>query len=72
MNDTNLFGRIGTTAIVNEKVKEAVRVGAIVKRDTYAGTVEVTFNDEIMFKALRKGTPGQPWLVMYSSKYYPR
>jgi hypothetical protein len=72
MNDTNLFGRIGTTQVVNEKAEEAIMAGATVKRDRDAGTVSATFGEEIVFKALRKGTAGQPWIVMYSPKYYSR
>jgi hypothetical protein len=74
MNETpvGLYGRIGTATIVNEKAREAVSYGAQVKCDRTAGTVEATCRGEIIFKALRKGAAGQPWLVMYNPKFYPK
>ena len=68
----NLFGRIGTAKDVNEKAREAISYGAEVKQDNTAGTVECTCRGEILFKALRKGAAGQPWIVLYNPKFYPR
>lgn len=74
MNETStgLYGRIGTATIVNNQAKQAVAYGAQVKRDRTAGTVEVTCRGEIIFKALRKGAAGQPWIILYNPKFYPK
>jgi len=70
MNE-NFFARIGTTAIVNQKAKEVIANGGTVTRDKSAGTVVANFGSDVIFKAIRKGH-GQPWIVMYSPRYYPK
>ncbi len=74
MNATpvGLYGRLGPASVVNEKAREALQAGALVKQDDLAGTVEATLQGETLFKAIRKGPKGQPWLVMYNPKFYPK
>lgn len=72
MNKINFFGRIGTASIVRERQNEIKCVGGTVERDQYAGTVVAKVGEEIAFKALRKGGPGQPWIVLYNPAFYPQ
>ncbi len=64
------FGRLGTWAKVEEKMIEARRAGVRVIHDQEAGTVEATYERELVFRAIDKG--GGEWIVIYSTRFYPK
>jgi hypothetical protein len=53
MNETNLYGRIGTATIVRQRQNEVKAVGGTVERDDAAGTVIGKIDGQTAFKALR-------------------
>ena len=58
---------------VKAQAKTAQDTGARVVWDMECGRCEVFADDgSTMFKALRKGEAGEPWLVMYNPAFYPR
>ncbi len=64
------FGRLGTWANVEQKMIEARSAGVRVIHDQEAGTVEATYERELVFRAIDKGS-GE-WIVIYSTKFYPQ
>lgn len=60
------FARIALTATVNGVVDFAMNTGIpsiTVKMDAVNGTLLIKDGDDVAYKGLRKGGPGQPWIV---------
>lgn len=66
-----MFGRIGTTAVLNQQITDAKKVGAVIEKDLQAGTIRASLKEGgLLFRAIRKDT--NTWIVMYNSVFYQR
>jgi hypothetical protein len=67
-----MFARIGTRETVNTQIARACEAlpGEVhIKDDLDAGTVEATYRETILFRAIAKGGA---WIVTYNAEFYPR
>jgi hypothetical protein len=69
-NAKNFYSRLGLRSDVDRQIAEAKKIGAVIVEDKEAGTIEVTYGTDQLFKAICKN--GRVWIVMYNAKYYPR
>jgi len=67
---SKFFARLGTAATIKAKAKEVSDNGGKVERDDVAGTIEASFDGETIFKGIRKGAKGEPWIILYSRDFY--
>lgn len=69
-----LYGTLATESQVNAYVDAARTRGTnTITRDDEAGTVEVrSKKGTLMFSAIRKGEPGEPWILMKNPTFYPK
>lgn len=67
-----MFARIGTREILDAKLAEIranVR-GAEIAEDREAATVEATYGETLLVRAICKG--GDLWIISYNEDFYPR
>lgn len=67
---STMFGRIGTTANLNEKIEEVEQNGGVVNRDDFTVEAINPADDQIIFRAIQKSEG--VWLFMYSTAFYPK
>jgi hypothetical protein len=65
---SKFFGRLGTRAMFQKNVDEAVKLGAELKEDKEAKTLEVTWQGETLIKAIAKDA--NVWIVTYNKEFY--
>lgn len=65
------FGRLGTKAILNEKIAEAQKVGAIIIMDSDVGTCSAILGKTVLFRAIQKGD-ADAWIIMYNPEVYQK
>ena len=70
--EPRLYGRLGFTSTLNEKIEQCREAGMVdIQRDNDAGTASV--NDTDGTKVIRALAKGQGiWIIMYNPKYYPK
>ena len=70
--EPRLYGRLGFTKTLEEKIEQCREVGMVdIKRDDDAGTASVNDLDgTTVIRALDKG--GGTWIIMYNPAYYPK
>lgn len=67
------YGRLGTEADLDRQSSDVRQHGGKIDRDDESGTVTATMADGThAFRAIRKGNPGQPWIVAYNPAVYPK
>lgn len=67
-----LYGRLADELTVNRYVENAKAKARTIERDDEAGTIRVTKGETLTFSAIRKGDPGQPWILMLNPTFYPK
>lgn len=79
MNNTDtipagLYGRLATEGeLAGYENKVRAKLTNTVTRDDDAGTLEAhSRKGTLMFRAIRKGAPGQPWILMLNPAFYPK
>ena len=64
------FTRLGTLKDLQTKIQDAIFNGAEIRREFNGQAVTAALNGEVIFRALRKGSRGAAWIIIYNSKFY--